>query len=118
MYTDYLSTQINQCKEFERNMLLYTASLLELGCIAMVQGKNLSFSHGQYTSAFEAEVYAIKACAVENLDRNYKNRNIYIVTGSRYSDCHRYPEARNTVPLLRNVGVEQRIDPLLCNVQA
>jgi hypothetical protein len=29
------------------------------------------------------------------------------VTGSRYSDCHRYPKAGNTVPLLRNVGVEQ-----------
>jgi transketolase N-terminal domain/subunit len=29
---------------------------------------------------FQAEVYAIKACAVENLDRNYKNRKIYILS--------------------------------------
>jgi hypothetical protein len=25
---------------------------------------------------FQAEVYATKACAVENLDRDYRNRNI------------------------------------------
>jgi hypothetical protein len=37
---------------------------LELGCIV-------------------AEVYAIKACAVEILDRNYKNRNIYILSDSQ-----------------------------------
>jgi hypothetical protein len=28
-------------------------------------------------------VYAIKACAVENLDGNYKNRNIYILSNSQ-----------------------------------
>jgi hypothetical protein len=28
-------------------------------------------------------VYAIKACTVENLDRNYKNRNIYILSDSQ-----------------------------------
>jgi hypothetical protein len=37
-------------------------------------GWKLSFSLGQYTTVFQAEVYAIKACAVENLDRNYKNK--------------------------------------------
>jgi hypothetical protein len=42
--------------------------------------RKLSFSLGQYTTAFQAEVYAIKACAVENLDRNYRNRNIYILS--------------------------------------
>jgi hypothetical protein len=30
-----------------------------------------------------AEVYAIKACAAENLDRHYKNRNIYILSDSQ-----------------------------------
>jgi hypothetical protein len=40
----------------------------------------LSFSLGQYTVVFQAEVYAIKACADENIDRNYKNRNIYILS--------------------------------------
>jgi hypothetical protein len=43
-------------------------------------GRKLSFSLGQYTTVFQAEVYAIKACAVENLDRNYINRNIYILS--------------------------------------
>jgi hypothetical protein len=38
---------------------------------------------GQYTTVFQAEVYAIKACAVENLHRNYKNRNISILSGSQ-----------------------------------
>jgi hypothetical protein len=32
---------------------------------------------------FQAEVYAIKACKVENVDRNYKNRNIYILSESQ-----------------------------------
>jgi hypothetical protein len=49
-------------------------------------------------------VYAIKSCAVENLDRNYKNRNVYILSDSQAAikaldkhqitsklvwDCHR-----------------------------
>jgi ribonuclease HI len=43
----------------------------------------LSFSLGQYTTVFQAEVYAIKTCAVENLDRNYRNGNIYILSDSQ-----------------------------------
>jgi ribonuclease HI len=39
--------------------------------------QKLSFSFGQYTTVFQAEVYAITVCAVENLDRSYKNINIY-----------------------------------------
>jgi hypothetical protein len=42
--------------------------------------QKLSFGFGQYTTVFQAEVYAIKACAVENPDRNYKNSNIYILS--------------------------------------
>jgi hypothetical protein len=30
-------------------------------------------------TTFKIKMYAIKACAVENLDRNCKNRNIYIL---------------------------------------
>jgi hypothetical protein len=50
--------------------------------------RRLSFSLGQYTMVFQAEVYAIKACADENIDRNYKNRNyknrtIYILSDSQ-----------------------------------
>jgi hypothetical protein len=46
-------------------------------------GRKLSFSLGQYTTVFQAEVYAIKAYTIENLDRNYKNRNIYILSDSQ-----------------------------------
>jgi ribonuclease HI len=45
--------------------------------------RKLSFSLGQYTTVFQAEVYAIKACAVENLDMDYKSRNIYILSDSQ-----------------------------------
>jgi hypothetical protein len=45
--------------------------------------QELSFSLGQYTTVFQAEVYAVKPCAVENLDRNYKNRNSYILSDSQ-----------------------------------
>jgi hypothetical protein len=31
----------------------------------------------------QAEVYAIRACAVENLDKNYTNRIIYILSDSQ-----------------------------------
>jgi hypothetical protein len=45
--------------------------------------RKLCFSLGRYTTVFQAEVYAIKACAVENLDSNYKNINIYILSDSQ-----------------------------------
>jgi hypothetical protein len=45
--------------------------VLELGCIVMERGL------GQYTTVFQAKVYAIKACAVENLDRNYRNKSTW-----------------------------------------
>jgi ribonuclease HI len=43
----------------------------------------LSFSLGRYKTVFQAEVYAIKACADDNMDGNYKNRNIYILSDSQ-----------------------------------
>jgi hypothetical protein len=45
--------------------------------------RELSFSLGQYTTIFQAEVFAIKACAVENLDSDHKHRNIYILSESQ-----------------------------------
>jgi hypothetical protein len=36
--------------------------------------------HWQYTTVLQAEVYTIKACVVENLDINYRNRNICILS--------------------------------------
>jgi hypothetical protein len=45
--------------------------------------RRLSFSLGQYITVFHAEVYAIKACADENIDRNYKNiEHLYSVRQS------------------------------------
>jgi predicted Rossmann fold nucleotide-binding protein DprA/Smf involved in DNA uptake len=35
--------------------------------------RKLSFSLGQHTTVFQAEVYAIKACISQNIDRGYKN---------------------------------------------
>jgi ribonuclease HI len=45
--------------------------------------RKLSFSPGQYTTVFQAEVHAIMACVVENLDKNYRNRNICILSDSQ-----------------------------------
>jgi hypothetical protein len=76
---------------------------LELGVYGYGTRIKLSFSLGKYTTVFQAEVYAIMACTAENLDRNYKNRNIYILSDSQaaikaldsyqinsklVSDCH------------------------------
>jgi ribonuclease HI len=47
-----------------------------------------SFSFGQYTTVLQAEFYAIKACAVENLDRDYKNKNIYILSDTQALGQH------------------------------
>jgi hypothetical protein len=46
---------------------------------------NDRISLGQYRIVFQAEVYAIMACVVENLDKNYRNRNIYILSYSSYN---------------------------------
>jgi hypothetical protein len=45
--------------------------------------RKLSFSLGQYTTVFQAEVFAIKAFSVYNLDRDNKNRNICILSDSQ-----------------------------------
>jgi hypothetical protein len=45
--------------------------------------EKLSFSLGQCTTGFQAEVYAIKACVAENLNRNHRNRNKYFLSDSQ-----------------------------------
>jgi hypothetical protein len=45
--------------------------------------RKLRFSLGRHTTVFQAEVYAIKACISQNIDRGYKNRNIYILSDSQ-----------------------------------
>jgi hypothetical protein len=49
------------------------------GAVVCCQGtrRKLSFSFGQHTTVFQAEVYAIKACINQNVDRGYKNMIIY-----------------------------------------
>jgi ribonuclease HI len=45
--------------------------------------QKLRFSLGKYITIFQAEVCAIKACTVENLGRDYRNRKIYILSDSQ-----------------------------------
>jgi hypothetical protein len=51
---------------------------IRAGMCGFVTRRNLGLSFGKYTTLFQTEEYAIKACAVENLDTYHKNRNIYI----------------------------------------
>jgi hypothetical protein len=45
--------------------------------------RRLIFRLGQYTTIFQADLYAIKAGTDEHIDRNEKNRNIYILSDSQ-----------------------------------
>jgi hypothetical protein len=38
---------------------------------------------GKYTTVFQAEVYASKACTTENTDKGYKNRDIHVPSHSQ-----------------------------------
>jgi hypothetical protein len=42
-----------------------------------------SLSLGLHTTVFQAVIYAIKACIMENIEKGYKGRNIYILTDSQ-----------------------------------
>jgi hypothetical protein len=53
--------------------------------------------HLGYTTVFQAEVYAIKACTDENIKRGYRNRNICILSDSQaatkaLNNCKIYSE--------------------------
>lgn len=43
----------------------------------------LSFPLGRYATVFQAEVFAILACAYENLERGFTNKHIYICSDSQ-----------------------------------
>jgi hypothetical protein len=45
--------------------------------------QRFSFRVGQYTTVFQAEAYAIQPCAVENIERGYWRRNIYVLSNSQ-----------------------------------
>jgi ribonuclease HI len=38
---------------------------------------------GLHTTVFQAEIYTIKACIMENIEKGYKGRNIYILSDSQ-----------------------------------
>jgi hypothetical protein len=40
-------------------------------------------SLGLHTTVFQAEIYAIKACVMENIEKGYKGRNIDILSDSQ-----------------------------------
>jgi ribonuclease HI len=42
-----------------------------------------SFSLRLHTTVFQAEIYAIKACIMENIDKGYKGNIIYILSDSQ-----------------------------------
>jgi hypothetical protein len=73
-YRDML--MINLCQ-----VSWYTEAL-ELGW-GYGTSRTLSCSVGQYTTVFQAEVYDIKTCVAENLDRSYSNRQIHILWDSQ-----------------------------------
>jgi hypothetical protein len=57
-----------------------------LVCIDGAQEGGHSFSLGLHTTVFQPEIYAIKACIMENIEKGYTGRNIYIL-----SDSHQDP---------------------------
>lgn len=54
----------------------------------------LSFSLGRYTTVFQAEIYAIQACAQKSLEKGYKDKNLLILSDSQAAlkalDSHQY----------------------------
>jgi hypothetical protein len=42
-----------------------------------------SFILGLHTTAFQAEIYTIKACILENIEKGYTGRNISILANSQ-----------------------------------
>jgi ribonuclease HI len=46
-------------------------------------GRWHNFSLGHHTTVFQAEIYAIKACIMENIEKGYKGRTIYILSDSQ-----------------------------------
>jgi hypothetical protein len=46
-----------------------------------------SFSLGLHTTAFQAEIYVIKACIMENIEYGYRGRNIFQINSKLVWDC-------------------------------
>jgi hypothetical protein len=56
---------------------------LVLGCIDGGREGGHSFSLGLHTVLFQAEIYTIKACIMENMEKDYTGRNICILSDSQ-----------------------------------
>ena len=53
-----------------------------LGVYRLGSKRGHSYSLGLHTAIFQAEIYDIKACIMENMERGYMGRNIYILSDS------------------------------------
>ena len=53
---------------------------LVLGCADGGLKRGHSFSFGLHTTVHQAEIYVIKACIMENIEKGYTGRNIYILS--------------------------------------
>ena len=42
--------------------------------------KGTHFSLGLHTTVFQVEIYTLKVCIMENIDKGYTDRNIYILS--------------------------------------
>jgi hypothetical protein len=48
----------------------------------MESRKGHSLSFGLHATVFQAEIYALKACIMENVEKGYTGRNICILSDS------------------------------------
>jgi len=57
-----------------------------------------SFSLGIHTVIFQVEIYAIKACIMENIEKGHAGRNIYILS-----------DAQTTITTLESFQINSRL---------
>jgi hypothetical protein len=56
---------------------------LVLGCVDGAWERDTAVSLGLYTPVFQSEIYAIKACVMENIEKGYTGRNMYHLSDSQ-----------------------------------
>lgn len=72
-----MERQVSTLSEGRTNYLVHSGSKINKGTRDGVYGYG---TRQLYTTLIQAEMYAIKACIVENLEWNYRNRNICILS--------------------------------------
>jgi hypothetical protein len=60
------------------HMGLKPIKTLVQGCTTWGSRKGYGFSLGLHTTVFHTEIYAIKGCVMENVEKGYKGRNKYM----------------------------------------